>query len=138
MGEVWQLIAKNECIEYYLYLLEQRGYKIESIGEKTHAIFEALLEDFSVSQIFKISWMSIRDTTDYLVRENLPSWKGKNMFIGAIQRKGDRAIAEKWAIKPSKRDFNCPQTVISSTFSDVFLGEAEKAFNAVPLPQGDI
>ena len=68
---LWHQIAKYECLEYFLYLLEQRDFKIDKIGEKTHATFERLLEDFSVSRIYNLSWMAVRDTTDYIVKESI-------------------------------------------------------------------
>lgn len=132
ISKIWHKIAKYECLEYFLYLLEQRDFNLEKIGEKTHATFDNLLEDFPVSKIFNLSWMAVRDTTDYIVRENIPRFQSKNIFIGAIQRKADRARAEGWEIRNSRRDYNCPQTVISSTFFNLFLGIGDKAFETIP------
>lgn len=128
---LWGQITKFECIEYYLYLLEQRGFELENIGPKTHAVFEGLLERFSVAQIYNLTLQAVRDTTDYIVRENLPSYRAKNSFIGAVQRKADKYIAEGWTLRSSRRDFNCPQTVLSSTFFDTFLRLGAKTFEQV-------
>jgi len=133
-ASLWQLIAKYECFEYYSYLLSQRGYDREEYGPKTHSVFEAMLETYSVSQIFNLSWQAVRDTTDYIVRESLPRYHAKNTFIGAIQRKADKATAEGWEVKCSRRDFKCPQTVVSSTFFDVFLELGQAAFDTTPPP----
>lgn len=51
VAENWKLINKYEVIEYYLYLLNQRGFAPKQIGERTHAVFENLLNDFSIAQI---------------------------------------------------------------------------------------
>lgn len=128
---LWREISKYECLEYFHYLLEQRDFRIDKVGEKTHATFENLLEDFSVSVVFNLSFMAVRDTTDYIVRENISHGHGKNIFIGAIQRKAERAKAEGWELRHSRRDFNCPQSVVSSTFFNLFLGIGDVALETI-------
>ena len=133
--EVWHEIAKHECFEYYEHLLAQRGYESVALGPKTHAVFDQLLKTFSVSQIFNLTWQTVRDVTDYIVRERLPKSHAKNSFIGGLQRKADKAIADAWDVKRSRRDFACPQTVVSSVFFDVFAGLGQQAFDRA-LPAG--
>ena len=53
--KLWHLIAKYECLEFFLHLLAQRGYLTYTIGENTHKTFENLLEDFPVSRIYNLS-----------------------------------------------------------------------------------
>ena len=132
--KLWHLIAKYECLEYFIYLLAQRGFQSYKIGEKTHTTFEKLLEEFSVSRIFYLSWMAVRDTIDYIVRENIPHLHGKNIFIGAIQRKAEKAKAEGWDLKHYGREPKCPQTVVSSTFFNLFLELGDRAFKII-LPK---
>ena len=110
----------------------QRNFDLPEVGEKTHATFDNLLDHFSPAQAFNITWQSVRDTTDYIVRENLPKYRAKNMFIGAVQRKADKYRAEGWEARNSRRDFNCPQTVLSSTFFDTFVRVGEKSFTEQP------
>lgn len=129
---LWHEIAKYECIEYFEYLLLQRGYELENIGQKTHSVFEGLLKKFSVAQIYNLSWQAVRDTTDYIVREGIPAYRAKNTFIGAVQRKADKYTTEGWELRASRRDFKCPQTVLSSTFFDLFAGLGAKSFETVP------
>lgn len=129
---LWRLICKEECIEYFLYLLEQRDFELEEIGPKTHNVFEGMLKAFSVAQVYNLTWQAVRDTTDYIVKTNLPRYHAKNTFIGAVQRKADKFVAEGWEVRASRRDFNRPQTVLSSTFFDVFLGLGGQAFEMVP------
>lgn len=125
-------LGNDECIEHYDYQLRKRSFEFGKFGDKTHSTFERLLTKFSVGQIFNLTWQSVRDTNDYILTEGIPSYQGKNMFVGAIQRKGDKAIAEGWTIKPSRRDYNCPQTVVSSTFFDLFLGRGQKYMEDIP------
>jgi hypothetical protein len=128
---LWREIAKAECLEYYTYQLAQRGYELETLGEKTHAVFEELLLHFSIGQVFNLTWQAVRDTTDYIVKEGLPKYHAKNTFIGAVQRKADKVRAEGWTVRNSRRDFNCPQTVVSSVFFDLFAHVGGNALQMV-------
>lgn len=119
---LWMKIAKFECIEYLIYSANQRNIPLDKIGQKTHSIFETVLESYSIGQVFNFIFQSAMSTNDYAIRENIPKYKAKNMFIGSIQRKADKAKAEGWTIKNSRRDFNCPQSVVSATFFDTFMG----------------
>ncbi len=114
-------------------MFEERGFNIEEIGSKTHLIFENLLEHFSVGQIFNLSWQAVRDTTDYMHKKGIRQLNSGNIFIGAIQRKADKVRAEGWEIKNSRRDFNCPQTVLSSVFFNTLLKKGEKYLENVEI-----
>ena len=129
---LWHHIAKYECLEFFLHLLDQRGYLPYTIGEKTHTTFDNLLADFPISRIINLSWMAVRDTIDFIARNNIPRNQGKNIFIGAIQRKADRALADGWDVRHFRRNYNCPQTVVSATFFKLFLRLGDSAFETVP------
>lgn len=132
LAQLWHLIAKNECIENYIHQLRIRDFGLDKIGPKTHETFEFLLKKFSVGQIFNLTWQSVSHMNDFISRKGIPHYQGKNMFVGAIQRKGEKAIAEGWNVKSSRRDYNCPQTVVSSTFFDLFLGIGQKYMEELP------
>ena len=129
---LWHHIAKYECLEFFLHLLAQRGYLPYTIGEKTHTTFDNLLADFPVSIIFNLSWMAVRDTIDFIARNNISRNRGKNIFIGAIQRKADKAKAEGWDLRHFRQNFSYPQTVVSATFFNLFLELGDSAFETVP------
>jgi len=129
--ELWHDIAKGECFEYYDLQLSQRGYEAE-FGEKTNTVFDNLLETFSIGQVFNLTWQAVRDTTDYIVKKQLPRYHAKNTFIGAIQKKADKHRAEKWVPHVSRRDFDCPQSILSAVFFDLFMGVAGKSLETMP------
>ncbi|WP_156892385.1 hypothetical protein [Salaquimonas pukyongi] len=133
---VYHIIGKYECLEYFDYLLRQRDFEIDKFGEKTHSTFEDILKRYSIAQTFNITWMAVRDTVDYLAKEGVPRYQGKNYFIGAVQRKADRATANKWDVKHSRRDFGCPQSVLSATYFNLFLEIGDKGLES-PLPKLD-
>jgi len=136
LPSLWSDIVKAEAFEYFFRMLEQRGYKLDSIGEKTHAVFDFLIERFPLSKICNLIWQAVRDTTDYNVKNGIPNYQAKNNFVGAIQRKAEKYIAEGWDLKDSRRDFSCPQTWISSTFFDTFVKVGERGFTSMPTADG--
>lgn len=129
--DLWLEIAKAECFEYYALQLSQRGFEAE-FGDKTHTVFDNLLESFSIGQVFNLTWQAVRDMTDYIVKNRLTKRHAKNTFIGAIQRKADKHRTEGWTTKSSRRDFDCPQSIISSVFFDLFMGIGAKALETPP------
>ena len=90
---LWHYIVKNECLENFAYLLAQRGCKQDTIDQKTHALFDALLVDFPPSKVFYLTWWAVKDTSDYMVKKHIPYRNRKEMSLGAIQRKADQAKA---------------------------------------------
>ncbi|MCE3255725.1 MAG: hypothetical protein K0R25_1219 [Rickettsiaceae bacterium] len=128
---LWRLINKYEAIEYFLYQLGLRGFA-PKIGDKTHTVIENLLEHHSIGQIFNLIWQAAKDVVDYAQRNKTIKPIAANMFIGSLQNRSDRAVANKWQIKCSRRDFDCPQSAMSSTFFDVILGIGESAIERKP------
>ncbi|XVN40449.1 MAG: hypothetical protein RCO49_06455 [Rickettsia endosymbiont of Argas persicus] len=132
IAEMWQQITSYECIEYFKHLLNKRNFTLnEPIGEKTMNTFINLLKNFSVGQIFSLSWQAVSHTNDYISAEKINYLHGRNMFIGSIQRKADKAIAENWTVKNARRDFGLPQTIISSIFFNTFLELGNEYFENV-------
>lgn len=128
---VWLEISKAECIEYYALMLEQRSYDAE-IGPKTNAVFDDLLERFSVGQIFYLIWSSVKDTTDYIVKERLPKYAAKNYYIGSLQRKAERAVAQEWDVRNARRDYARPQSFVSAVWFDAFIEIGDDCLNRLP------
>lgn len=131
---IWKKIALAECIEYYEFLLQERGYNAE-VGQKTVAVFDGLLRHFTVAQVFSLTWQSARDTSDYILKNRLGRNHAKNCYIGAVQRKGDRAVAAGWKINAARRNFECPQSHVGSVFADVFATVGERWLDtSIPEP----
>jgi hypothetical protein len=135
--KLWREIIKAEAFEYFFHMLDQRGYELDKIGEKTDAVFDFLIERFPLSKICNLIWQAVRDVTDYNVKNNIPPYRAKNIFVGAIQRKAEKYIAEGWNLNHSRRDFGCPQTWISSTFFDAFIKVGQIGFTSMPPADSD-
>ncbi|MCP4937442.1 MAG: hypothetical protein GY927_25330 [bacterium] len=128
----WNKIAKYECFEYIRYALQERSFNLDKFGEKSHTVIETLLQSFPVSKVINLSWQTAKEITDLSVRKGIPKYRAKNVFIGSLERRAERCLADKWSIKDSHRDYNLPRTVVSSTLFDVFLELGDEAFTAIP------
>jgi hypothetical protein len=128
---LWKKIALQECLQYLEMGLNEHGLSLNP-GEKTHLVFNGALEQYSVAQIYNMIWRAVRDAAAFYLRERVPKQHAANTVIGSIQRQADRARAEGWDVKPYRRDFRCPQSMISHVLFDTALQIGERGFNSPP------
>lgn len=129
--ELWRKIALHESLQYLKVALGEHGLTLNP-GEKTIMVISGLLEFYSVAQIYNMIWRATKDAAAFLVRERVSKQHAANTVIGSIQKYGERARAEKWDIKPYKRHWDCPQSMISQVFYDVVLRIGERGFDTTP------
>ncbi len=55
-----------------------------------------------------------------------------NTVPGSIQRMTEKAIAEGWDVKPFRRDFRAPQSVLSQVLFTKVLKLPDGGFSTVP------
>lgn len=127
---LWHDIVKDEAFEYYERKLNEIHYSVDKIGEKTHGVFDSLVMNFSLSEIYHIIFVTIRNTNHYITQQRIPKYQGKNMFVGGLERNAQKYRAEGWLTK-YRRDFGCPQSTLSSVFFDFFLGRGGAYFDRV-------
>ena len=130
--EIWHEIIKNEALEYYEHKLSEVYIHLDKIGEKTYSVFYNLSNRFSVAQIYQLVFTTVRDTNHYGIQKDIPKYRLKNMFIGALERKADKYEAEGW-LKEYRRDFDCPQSTLSALFFDGYLKVGGEYFTT-PIP----
>lgn len=123
----WQKISLHECLQYLMFSLDQHGFKFTP-GEKTNLVFNNLLEDHSVAQAYNFIWRAARDAAAFYMRENVPKQHAANTVVGSIQRQVERSRAEGWEVKGFRRDFRCPQSIISRVLHDTVLHIGEDGF----------
>jgi len=128
---VWRKVALEECLEYLIYVLRQHNLSF-SAGEKTLLTLESLLEQYSVAQLHTIIWSSGQYAAAFYQRGGVTKQHAANTVISRMQNYGDKAVAEKWEVKHGRRDFNCPQSVLSRVLFDTALKIGSKGFNEVP------
>lgn len=128
---LWRQIALQECLEYLELALTQRLLPFNAT-EKTQLVLSSLLERFSTAQICNMIWTCASRAVDYQVRERITKTHTANIAVSNLQNYSDRALAEGWIIKQSRRDFKCPQSIISQVAYNLALGIGDRGFNEVP------
>lgn len=131
--QLWHQIVKYEALEYYEHKLAEVNVELDQIGDRTHAVFDDLINRFSLAQIYHIIYVTIRNTHHYITQKRIPRHQAKNMYVGAIERNANKYEVEGW-LKEFRRDFNCPQSTLSSVFFDFYLGIGASYFETA-LPR---
>lgn len=128
---MWKKIALQECLEYLLYRMDKVGYSFNP-GEKTITVLEHLLENFSVAQIYNIIYRAIAYSTARYQAGEITKVHAQNSVISSCEKQGERAIAEKWNLKPYDRIKDLPQTLVSEIFFTSILKISELGFMEKP------
>lgn len=129
--EMWNKISLNESLEYLLYSLEKVGFDF-SPGEKTINVFEHLLEHYSVAQIYSIVYRAVANSTKLYQERKMSKRHAANTVITSCESYGERAIAEGWNLTKYRRNYDLPETLISSIFFTTILKIAYLGFEEKP------
>ena len=133
LRNAWQLIALDECLSYLALRLREHGFEFRA-GQKTEETFLAILRDFSIAHVYNLIWSAVRDASAFYLRSGVPRRRAANTIIGHCQRRAERAAAEGWTLKPYRRDFCCPESVLTSIFANVVTGVgSEHFFTGIPI-----
>jgi hypothetical protein len=129
-GEVegdWLSLALAECREFYDYCLNERNLHVRGDQAITDML-KNILRDFSVGQCYRIIWSGARNASDYLARNARNRIHAGNYMVGACQRWADTARTEGYEVKPFRRNFDLPRSMMSYVLFDVILKIGERGF----------
>mgnify|MGYP000957066132 CR=1 FL=1 len=130
--DLWKKIAFAECWQFfhlYLGLYDIIFYP----GEKSKETIRALLVKYPASTVCTFIWEAIRDTASYAKKnKNVPKDKAYNSIVKSIEYHVNRAQIQKVTVLPRKRDYRCPQTMLSKVFFDTVLGIGEGGYTTSP------
>lgn len=129
---LWKKIALQECFQYLEVVLTEHGFPFAP-GEKTNLTFSNLLEEYSVAQMYNFIWRAAKDAASFYLRERVNKQHAANTIVGSIQRQAERALAENWQVKPYRRDFRCPQSIVSQVLFNTALRIGEEGFTLPPI-----
>ncbi|MEY4464156.1 MAG: hypothetical protein RLZZ81_1127 [Pseudomonadota bacterium] len=135
--EMSQLIAKYECIENLKYLLVEHDFPVMDQHAEKQALttFVDLFQNFSVGQVFNLSWQAVsRVKYEISLDKSYYQYSEDNIIsiiISKMRQKANKFIIEGRTIKNSRREYCLPQTIISSTFFDMFLEIEEEYYENV-------
>lgn len=128
---LWRKVALEESLEYLLYVLNQHNLPF-SPGAKTVLTLENLLEQYSVAQAHTIIWSAAQKAAAFYQRGGVAKQHAANTVVARIQGYAEKAAAERWDVKQGRRDYNCPQSMISRVLFDTALKIGNKGFCEVP------
>ncbi len=129
---LWRRIAIAECEAHFQLLHDERHLAFEMSEPKTIDTIDRGLDHFSPAQMANLCWQSARDAVDYMAKEGLPQKLGQNMSRTILSRKIDRAVTDRWQVKPARRDRRLPRSSFSGVFFDVVTGFGETYFQERP------
>lgn len=130
--EMWKTIALHEALEYLIHSV-QETFNIEyTVGDKSIAVINDLLQFYSVSQIYAIFYRSTSQAARFLVEKKVTKQHAANSIIGSAHSYADRARANNWDIKRYRRNFDCPESALSKFFFERILKIGHDGFDQVP------
>jgi hypothetical protein len=128
---LWKEIAIAECIEYLQYQLKAVGFAF-SPGEKTHKVFDIILNDFSVSQIYGIIWRAVASASKSYLESSISKKHAANSVIGACERYAENAKINGWDLKQYNRIKDLPQSILSEFYFNRVLSIGDMGFRIPP------
>ncbi len=130
--DLWRKIAFGECWQFfhlYLGLYEIKFYP----GEKSRETIRELLLKYPTATVCTFIWEAVRDTASYAkTNKNVPKDKAYNSIVKSIEYHANRAQTQKITILPRKRDYRCPQSMLSKVLFVTVLGIGEGGFTTSP------
>ncbi|MHC2992707.1 hypothetical protein OB13_14365, partial [Pontibacter sp. HJ8] len=122
----------NEVIEYFDHSVNNILGVDYSIGDKTLTVFNDLLRDYSVSQIYGIIYRSVNNALRFRVEKGATLKHAANTIIGNAQNYAERAKVNNWDLSKYKRIEDCPESALSKFFFERILRIGYNGFNEVP------
>lgn len=129
--EKWRQIALNEIEEYLLFEMNKVGYSF-NLGKKSYQVFDYLLNHFSTAQIFNIIYRAVANSTRRYQAKEITKIHAQNSVITSCESQGHRAIAEKWTLKPYRRNFALPESIFSEVLFNSIMQISSLGFTEVP------
>ncbi len=134
MTEEWKLwveLIKSEALEYYQAKLNEIGVEFDELGDRTDSVFENLAERFPLSKIYHIVFATIKNTHHFIAQKRIARRNWKSVYVGAVERNADRYEAQGW-LKDYRRDYGLPQSTLSATYFNSYLGIGDDYFFTSP------
>jgi len=130
--KIWRCIAYYECVEFLMYNMDLLGFNY-SIGDKTKATIEDLLNTFSVSQVFNFIYNGTNNALRYyeVNKGKISKNQASNTFISYCQKRAERHLANNIPVYYYNRG-KCYQSVLSEFFFNRIIKIGDGGFNKKP------
>lgn len=127
---VWRKIAVAECIQFLVYSIERYNFSYTP-DEQATVLFNPLVDNYSVAQVFKLIDKATKDFADFARQQR---WQMKaSRVVEKIQKNEAYYRSQGWTIFSfSNRPAFLPQSVISRIFFDTVLRVGDDGFLKAP------
>lgn len=129
--QLWRKVAYDEVLGYLLHQMNRVGYYYEP-GDRTRMVFERLLDNFSVAQIYGIIYRNISYSTHRFQAGEITRKHAENSIIASCEGYGERAVANGWQIGHYNRIRELPESIISSVLFTSIMEIGELGFYEIP------
>lgn len=127
---LWKRIAASECIQFLVHSLERYDYTYIPNLQATE-LFNDLVENYSVAQVFKLTDKATKDFVDFARQQKWPMRPSR--VVDKIRSNEAYYRSQGWSIFSFQRRPACPlQSVISRIFFDTVLGIGDDGFFEAP------
>lgn len=139
LGDLWMKLAIHECEGYLELKLREVHLINDTMPVKNHirSIFRDILEKLSTSRLYNLIYRGVKDGLHFKEAKGIrdPEIIVKYV-VGCCRNNAERAIAEKWDIKPFGREFGFEQSVLGRLLYNRVFQIGEKAFDIPPNLEG--
>lgn len=126
----WRDFNKAEAINYLLKEFYKIGIKNFSPGKKTEQVFVAMVEQFSLSQIFRIVRYITDKTAKDILSKDITHQHAANMTITRLESYYKRALHENYSLYNVRYENDL--SMITTYFYNKILNMGDSAFFSVP------
>lgn len=128
---LWKEIGVWECIEFLNFHLEELKLPCAVSGSLLE-LYNELLNDFSIAQVFNITYSSIESALYQLRKGHFNEFKAFYYILEMIKSKGNRSIREGYKLYNYNRPSKCSQSELSNYFFNKVLQISDNGFKVVP------
>lgn len=133
INEIYEIVREisiDECYEYLHYQMEKVRFEFNP-GRTTEEVFNELLDNFSIGQVYCAIYSSITQATRYYQEYNITKKHAANSVITKCRMYGERAISNNWNVKVYSRPYECKQSIISSLFFNRIISLGDRYLETV-------
>jgi len=129
--ELWITIATHECIQYLRARLNEHDLDL-LCNERLCQAVQHCLAFYSTSQVMNLEWSVVRDLVAYRTRKRIHPKHASNLVPVRLESYADRAAANGWDVRPYRRDWYCPQSLVSQLLYNLVLKYGDTGFDLLP------
>lgn len=121
-------VLVQECFQYLEFALAEHRLAFRP-GKGTRDLFERLVAELSVAQIYRLIWRSAKDTAAFAERQRLTPDHAGATVINHLSHTAGYLLSRELPIDPYRRDWRVPRSRLSEVlFDELFPVGAEEAF----------